>query len=268
LGAILLAALEAPINKFMLDNILRGSNFDSYVLSLFMTLILLVLAHFAGHQARQIHGQYQETIYVSNIVIACLVVVVLAICVGALTIGRAFYSTAPAGVSGQDIFSHIGKEVSTVGPWTAFVNALYDKSAFFLACLNTAGITAAFLAAFVTNDSDKLYQSALDGVHSTESVLSRVRKRYERLVARIARKYGPRLGNVAAAYGVHNAKVVELKRNRGIALSEDDNLDLTTLDRMLVEARNEIGQRQHKESRGHAPEDDTQTVSPFPGRRS
>ena len=45
LGAILLAALEAPINKFMLDNILRGSNFDSYVLSLFMTLILLVLAH-------------------------------------------------------------------------------------------------------------------------------------------------------------------------------------------------------------------------------
>jgi hypothetical protein len=268
-GALLLAALEAPINKFMLDNILRGSNFDSYVLSLFMTLILLVLAHFAGHQARQIHGQYQETIYFSNIVIACLVVIILAMCVGALTIGRAFYSTAPAGVSGQDIFSHIGRQVSTVGPWTAFVNALYDKSAFFLACLNTAGITAAFLAAFITNDSDKLYQSALDGVDSTESALSRVRKRYERMVARIARKYGPRLGNVAAAYGTHNAKVVELKRNRGIALSEDDNLDLTTLDRMLVEARNEIGQRtRHGGSRSPAPEDDTQTVSPFPGRRT
>jgi len=234
-----------------------------------MTLILLVLAHFAGHQARQIHGQYQETIYVSNIVIACLVVIVLAMCVGALTIGRAFYSTAPAGVSGQDIFSHIGRQVSTVGPWTAFVNALYDKSAFFLACLNTAGITAAFLAAFITNDSDKLYQSALDAVDSTESALSRVRKRYERMVARIARKYGPRLGNVAAAYGTHNAKVVELKRNRGIALSEDDNLDLTTLDRMLVEARNEIGQRtRHGGSRSPAPEDDTQTVSPFPGRRT
>jgi len=196
-------------------------------------------------------------------------VIILAMCVGALTIGRAFYSTAPAGVSGQDIFSHIGRQVSTVGPWTAFVNALYDKSAFFLACLNTAGITAAFLAAFITNDSDKLYQSALDGVDSTESALSRVRKRYERMVARIARKYGPRLGNVAAAYGTHNAKVVELKRNRGIALSEDDNLDLTTLDRMLVEARNEIGQRiRHGGSRSPAPEDDTQTVSPFPGRRT
>ena len=129
--------------------------------------------------------------------------------------------------------------------------------------------TAAFLAAFITNDSDKLYQSALDAVDSTESALSRVRKRYERMVARIARKYGPRLGIVAAAYGTHNAKVVELKRNRGIASSEDDNLDLTTLDRMLVEARNEIGQRtRHGGSRSPAPEDDTQTVSPFPGRRT
>jgi hypothetical protein len=52
-------------------------------------------------------------------------------------------------------------------------------------------------------------------------------------------------------------------------LSEDDNLDLTTLDRMLVEARNEFRQRtQHSGSRSPAPEDDTQTVSPFPGRRS
>ncbi len=82
IGAVLLAALEAPINKFMLDNILRGSNFDSYVLSLFMTLILLVLAHFAGQQARQIHGHYEETIYYSNIVIVVLVLIVLAVCVG------------------------------------------------------------------------------------------------------------------------------------------------------------------------------------------
>jgi hypothetical protein len=44
---------------------------------------------------------------------------------------------------------------------------------------------------------------------------------------------------------------------------------LTTLDRMLVEARNEIGQRtQHSGSRRPAPEDDTPTVSPFPGRKS
>jgi len=36
---------RAPINKFMLDNILKGSNFDSYIFSLFLTLIMLLLAH-------------------------------------------------------------------------------------------------------------------------------------------------------------------------------------------------------------------------------
>jgi hypothetical protein len=69
-GAMILAALEAPINKFMLDNILRGNNFDSYMLSLFLTLALLILAHFAGQQARQIRGTHHETIYFSNILIA------------------------------------------------------------------------------------------------------------------------------------------------------------------------------------------------------
>jgi hypothetical protein len=88
------------------------------------------------------------------------------------------------------------------------------------------------------------------------------------MVARIERRYGPRLGNIAAAYGAHNAKVVELQRNRGMALTDDDNLDLTTLDKMLEQARKEIGERTHHNgSRGHGPEDDAQTVSPFPGRR-
>jgi len=89
------------------------------------------------------------------------------------------------------------------------------------------------------------------------------------MVARIEGKYGPRLGNIAAAYGTHNAKVVELKRNRGMGLSDDDNFDLTTVDKMLEQARREIGERAHHNgSRSQAPEDETQTVSPFPGRRS
>jgi hypothetical protein len=89
------------------------------------------------------------------------------------------------------------------------------------------------------------------------------------MVARIEGKYGPRLGNIAAAYGTHNAKVVELKRHRGMGLSDEDNFDLTTVDKMLEQARKEIGERTpHNGSRSHAPEDDTQTVSPFPGRRS
>jgi hypothetical protein len=111
LAAGLLAALEAPINKFMLDNIMRGSNFDSYVVSLFLTFALLYLAHIAGHLTRQIYSAFQEKIYISNIVIALVIVVFLAICIGVLTIGRAFFSTAGPAAAGLDIFVEIGKQV-------------------------------------------------------------------------------------------------------------------------------------------------------------
>ena len=273
LGAIILAVLEAPINKFMLDNILQGSNFNSYVISLFLTLILLLLAHFAGHQARQIRGACEETVYISNIVIVLLVVAVLVVCVGALTIGRAFYSmTAPVGLGGRDIFSEISRQVLAVGPWTAFVAALSDKSAFFLACMNTAGIAVAFLTAFVTHDSDKVYQSALDTERSADKALWRMEKRYDRYVAKIAKKFAPRLSNVAAAYGAQNAQVVAIKSSRGIPLNDDDRFDLNSLDTLLSEAKNELASKPRRSAVLDRPSpepvnDETQTVSPFVARR-
>jgi hypothetical protein len=273
IGAIALAVLEAPINKFMLDNILQGSNFDSYAISLFLTLILLLLAHFAGHQARQVRGAYQETVYASNIVIVLLVVTVLVASVGALTIGRAFYSTAGStGLGGQDIFSEISRQVLTVGPWSAFVAALSDKAAFFLACMNTAGITVAFITAFMTHDSDKIYQSALDSERSADRALWRLEKRYDRRVAKIATKFAPRLSGVAAAYGAQNAQVVAVKRNRGIPLSDDDRLDLNTLDTLLSEAKNELAAKPRRaaafeQSNHEHTESEAQTVAPFVARR-
>ena len=270
-AAIVLAALEAPINKFMLDNILRGSNFDSYVISLFMTFILLLLAHFAGHQTRQIKGSYQEKVYISNICIAVFAILVLAMCVGALTIGRAFYSVAGPGWGGRDIFGEISRQVVTLGPWTAFVKALSDQSAFFLACLNTAGITVAFLFAFITHDSDKVYQSALDEADAADQSLARMEKKYDRMVDKVARTYGPQLANIAAAYGAHNAKVIALKRSRNAQLVEEDRFDLTSLDYLLLDARAEIGHRSRVASenidKAFTSADETNVVSQFAPRR-
>src|ERR1700739_1616585 len=161
-GALLLAALEAPINKFMLDNILRGNNFDSYALSLFVSLIILLLAHIAGTQARQIRGAYEEKIYWGKIVLSVALLCVLAIVVGALTIGRAYYSVAGFSLPSGNIFSEISSRVQKIGPWSAFVTALSDQAAFFLASLNTAGIAGAFVLAFISRDSDAVYQAALD----------------------------------------------------------------------------------------------------------
>jgi hypothetical protein len=250
LAALILAALEAPINKFMLDNILRGSNFESYIVSLFLTLMLLLLAHVAGQQARQIRGAYEETIYLSNIAVALVILFVLAACVGALTIGRAYYTIAGPVAGGKDIFSEIGRQVLTYGLWSAFVTALSNKAAFFLACLNTAGITAAFFTAFITHDSDKIYEGALNAAANSDRLLSKMELKYNRLLEKIAKKFGPKLSKTATSYGMYNAQLVALKQARGAPLSERDTLDITSLDTTLTAARAELASKRRIKS-GH-----------------
>jgi hypothetical protein len=241
--AIGLATLEAPINKFMLDNILRGNNIDSYAISLFMTFITLGLAHIGGYLARQIRGAYHETIYVGNIIGVIGILIVLATWVGALTIGRAFYSVAGPTSLGSGIFSEITRQVVTIGPWTAFTKALSDQTAFFLACLNTAGIAFVGLLAFITHDSDRVYQSSLDEAEKAGRVLTKLENKYNRAVEKIAKKYSLKLGIAAATYGAQNAQIVALKRSRGADLTDEDTFDLNSLDTMLTEAREELAHK-------------------------
>jgi hypothetical protein len=243
LAAIVLAVLEAPINKFMLDNILVGSNFDSYALSLFVTLCMLYLAHIAGAKIRQVRSAYQEKIYWSHILVSLAILVVLSACVGALTIGRAFYSIAATGPVAADIFAEIGRQIQSIGILASLRAALSDKAAFFLACLNSAGIAVAFLAAFIKYDSDKIYQSALDAKESSDRALSKMEKKYDTKVAKIARKYAPQLSMASSAYGAQNAQVIALKHNRNAPLTEDDRIDLTAFDYLLSQARSELGER-------------------------
>lgn len=239
--AIAFAAMEAPINKFMLDNILRGNNFDSYVLSLFLTFIMLLLAHTAGMQARHIRGAYEDKIYFSKIVVSIVLLGILAICVGALTIGRAYYSTAAAALPTSNIFSEIQHQVKNVGPWSAFIGALSDQAAFFLATLNIAGIAGAFILAFISHDSDMVYQSALDKEQKSGRKRERMTYKYDKRNQKIGQKYHKRLQNLVAAYGAQNAEVIALKRARGISLTAEDQVDLSKLDTLLQETRYEVG---------------------------
>lgn len=238
--AIGFAIFEAPINKFMLDNILLGNNFDSYALSLFLTLIMLLLAHIAGSQLRQIRGAYESRIYWGKIVVALFLLSVLAICVGALTIGRAYYSTAGSGLPPSDIFSAIKANVQSAGPWAAFTAALSDQAAFFLASLNLAGITGALFLAFISSDSDAVYQSALDKLDKSENKLRNLAKRYDKKNEAIIRKYSKRISNLAAAYGAQNAEVIAAKKSRNAQLTDDDRVDLSAYDTLLASIREEM----------------------------
>ena len=138
--------------------------------------------------------------------------------------------------------------------------------------MNTAGIAVAFLTAFVTHDSDKIYQSALDTERSADKALWRMEKRYDRYGARIANKFAPRLSNVAAAYGAQNAQVVAIKRSCGLPLNNDDRFDLNSLDTLLNEAKYELASKPRRSTvldrqTAEPVNDETQTVSPFVARR-
>lgn len=239
--AVGFAALEAPINKFMLDNILQGNNFDSYALSLFLTLIMLLLAHIAGTQARQIKGTYEEKIYWGKVVTSFILLCILSTCIGALTIGRAYYSTAgQVATLSANIFSEIGARVIRVGPWTALLAALTDEAAFFLASLNLAGIAGAFFLAFVSHDSDVVYQAALDEAEKAQRKLSRLAKKYDKRLADIGRKRHKKLVNLQAAYGAQNAEVISRKIARGESLADMDSIDLAAYDSLLRRVREEL----------------------------
>lgn len=242
-AAVLLAFLEAPINKFMLDNILRGSNFDSYVISFFVTFIMLALAHYAGHHLRQFRSEHEEKIYYSKIIVAVVILFILAGCVGVLTIGRAFYSTAALVTLGKDIFSEIGRQIINMGVWPTFVAALSDNSALFLACLNTAGLAIAFLAAFTRYDSDKNYQAAIDAERRANKMLTKLESKYSKVVNGIGKKFSPKLSAVAAAYGSQTARLVALKSNRGAEIIPEDQYDITKEDVLLTQARAELNQK-------------------------
>jgi hypothetical protein len=241
---VTLAFLEMPINKFMIDNILRTSNIGSYLVSFFMTLAMLALAHFAGHQIRQVRSAYQEKVYWGYVIVAVIIMVILALFIGAVTIGRAFFSVAGPVTAGRDIFAEIGKQIASVGgPWAAFVQALSVKDAFFLACLNTVGIALAFVAAFLNCDSDKVYQSALDDREAAKTGLMKMFSRYIKKVDAIERKYAPRLSVISAAHSAQNSKAVGLKRLRNVDLDPDDKFDITGLDSTLAATRAELNRK-------------------------
>jgi hypothetical protein len=239
-AAILLAILEAPINKFMLDNILRSTNIDSYIFSAFVTFTILLLAHIAGKQTRQIWSAYEERLHFSNIAVTVVLVGIMFLCVAALTIGRSAYTVSGAVLPGGQIFAEITRQIRGAGFWGALIKALSDQNAFFLACMNAAAIAAAFFVSFITHDSDRTYQSALDEKSAAEKKLEGIEVNYGRTIEKIGRKYRPTLTNLAAAYEAQNARIIGLKRARNCALSAEDRVNLSDSDKFLEASRLEI----------------------------
>src|SRR5689334_9577968 len=86
--ALGLALLEAPVNKFLFDYAIQGSNLTSYVVSTAFAILLLLLAHLCGRCIRQVWSEYRRRVVWSNLIIALLSICALALLISILTIGR------------------------------------------------------------------------------------------------------------------------------------------------------------------------------------
>lgn len=270
---LICVAGEATVNKYMFDMLMRTSNLYSYIYSMIITAVLLIVADVAGWQLRQVYGAFEQRVYVTKIVgFAFAFFFVLAV-VTILTIERAHYSLSGFSVAtgnstgtAGDIFSqvtgHIANQIERLGFWGTILAALADREALMLAIINAAGIIFAFLIGFFTNDSDKIFQSTLDEYARAQRKFDRLASKYEGKIEQIDRKYAARLEAYASAYGARNAKVIESKRRRNIPLTDDDRLDINSLDIKLEQARTGIADRATRVSQ------ETQETSSDPIRQN
>ena len=160
LFALALAIFEAPINKFLFDYAIQGTNLTSYVISTVFAVLLLLLAHMCGKCIRQIWSEYRRRVVWSNIIIAAIGIVVLAFLISILTIGRARYSAGAADPGLGDLFGEIGGKVGELGFFGSLGEAFSDTSALILFTVNLGGALAVLLLGFFSHEPDRDFEHA------------------------------------------------------------------------------------------------------------
>ena len=240
--AVLLAIVETPVNKFLFDVALQGSNLTSYLVSFAVAVFVLIAAHLAGKLTRQCWSEYKTSFYVANVVIATIIMAILLIVVAILTIGRAEFSAA-ALASGIELFNSVGQKVQVQGIVGALAAALADTSALVLATVNITSILAAFLFGYFSHDSDKHLDKAFEKHKAADKALERRDGQYKGKAEKARERTRGRLGDINSRYTAANAAIVTQKTARGWALDEEDKFALPRLDRLLrtVRAKADFG---------------------------
>lgn len=240
--AIGLAILEAPVNKFLFDYAIQGTNLTSYLVSTAFAILLLLLAHLGGRCVRQVWSEYRRRVVWSNLVIACLAVVVLAILISILTIGRARYSAGAADPGIGGLFTDIGGQVSQHGFFTSLINAFSDVSALILFTVNFGGVVIAMLLGFFSHDPDKDFDHSEAALKKATRRLNKLQSKYAQSRAKVIRKFTPDLTGASRNFADANNKIIEMKTLLSEPLDEWDRFVLDDLDTLAEEAMdNDVG---------------------------
>ncbi len=232
---LLLAAFEAPVNKFLFDVALRSSNLMSWAISFAFACALLVLAHFAGVSLRHIWSDYRKRPVLGAILIFVVLAAVLFVLVSILTVARASFS-ANAGTIG-DMFADVRQNVASVGLWRTLFNAFSDVSALVLATINIGGIFMTMMLAFFTHDSDKDFDAASRALDRYRRKIDRISSAYIRGKDAIVKEFAPDISGVSHDFTDANQRVIELKKRLGLPLDDpDDTLIIDALDRLAEDS--------------------------------
>jgi succinate dehydrogenase hydrophobic anchor subunit len=234
--AVGLAILEAPVNKFLFDYAIQGSNLTSYLVSTAFAILLLLLAHLCGKCLRQIWSEYRRRVVWHNLIIALLAICVLAILVSILTIGRARYSAGAADPGIGGLFSDIGGQVSQHGFLSSLLYAFTDVSALILFTVNFGGIVIAMLLGFFSHDPDKDFDHAEIALRKATRRLSKIQGKYAQSRVKAIRKFTPDLSGASRNFADANNKIIEMKTLLNHPLDEWDQFVLDNLDTLADEA--------------------------------
>jgi succinate dehydrogenase hydrophobic anchor subunit len=233
---VLLAALEAPVNKFLFDVALRSSNLMSWAISFFFACALLALAHFAGVSLPHIWSDYRKRPVLGAILIFLVLATVLFVLVSILTVARASFS-ANAGTIGE-MFTTVSQNVASVGLWRTLANAFSDMSALVLATINIGGIFMTLMLAFFTHDSDKDFDAASRALDRYRRKVDGISSAYIKNKEAIVKDFQPDINGVSHDFTKANQEVIELKKRLGQPLDDpDDLLLIDTLDRLAEDSR-------------------------------
>jgi hypothetical protein len=233
--AIALALFEAPINKYLFDVAIQGTNLTSYVISAVFAILLLLLAHLAGKCMRQIWSEYRKRLVWSNLLVSVLATLVLGLLVSILTIGRAKFSAGSADPGLGSLFNHIGGEVNQLGFFGSLSSAFSDTSALILFTVNLGAILTAVLLGFFSHDPDKDFDHASTALQSSLKKLADLQKRYANSRTKIIRNLSPDLAGVSRNYSESNNRIIEIKTMLKMPLDDDDKFIIDTLDTLASE---------------------------------
>lgn len=246
--ALALAIFEAPVNKFLFDYAIQGSNLTSYIVSTVFAVLLLLISHIAGRCIRQIWSEFRRRVVWSNLIISILAVIGLALIVSILTIGRARYSAGAADPTGfGGLFDEVSKQVGDLGFFGSLTAAFSDISALILFTINFGGILTAMALGYFSHDPDKDFDHAQSALAVSEKKITRLQKRYAKSRAKVIRGFGPDLTGASRNYAEANNRIIELKTTLGEPLDSQDEFILDSLDNLAEESEeNEDVKRDHQ----------------------